>query len=399
VVEINWDGQIIGRNPGTANITVGSVALREQAQHNPNIVYSFVLPVRVLSQIDEYNYGLITSPTAGFGLPDANVFGLEFTRRDLNNLRPGVTAYWMDAGESLEVELNPRPWYTAIPELTEVVDGQTRVRTATIDGVPNTPVVVWDSLNVGIADVEIDPYNPLRATITAGRGTFQPFGRASDGVRPYDGYNTEWVYDEDGMGGQWVSTRNYIRGSVNYLLGRGFSYYEIDPGTYIANQTNSALRPAFIRVRIRGIYGLNLSVQLPIAVRPEFEVENGVLIGYNGCNVSRFTDAERQSSDFIYDPHLYGTLIVPSNIMIRHIGWGAFHSNPHITRVVLPERFEGTSIRNYTDADHIGILEIRNAAFAYMPNLREVFLPSTLQHIGNFAFAGENSRLNGTSTA
>jgi|GEM_PF-2056122 len=358
IIDINWDGQIVGRSPGTATLTVGSYALREAARTNPSINYRFDMPVRVLSQREEYEFGFIDTPTSNFGMPAPTTTGLQFTDPELNR---GMT--WMNAGEEMEVEISALPWFASVPNLFDA-NGDLRV----YGGVP---IIEWDSLVTGLANVHIHEDNPLRATVVAARGTFTPFGRY--GIR---------------------GSEHYIRGTVRQLYEAGFSHDEIDPGSYRANQVGSVN----IRVRIRAP-GIYLMAFLVVGVRPEFVVENGILVRYHGCHVPMFSDADLNDDGQIENVHKFGTIVIPSNINIRHIGWGAFNSHPYITRVVFPERFRGTPERNFEDADYIGILEIRGSAFAYMPNLREVFLPSTLEHIGGFAFAGYNSRIIGSTTS
>lgn len=363
IVDVNWDGQIFSRAPGVATITVGSVALREQALLNPalNINYRFDLPVRVLSAQEEYNFGLISSPSGNFGLSLASTNNLEFTEQRFNNNR--ITT--LNAGQEVEVEISALPWFTSLPNMFDA-DGELRE----YNGVP---IITWESSVPGVVEVFMNEDNPLSATVIGARGTFTPFGRY--GI---------------------AETEHYTRGTIRELMALGFSNDDIDPGTYIPNQINRTATSIQVTIRFPGTVLMGF---MQVIVRPEFVVENGVLIEYNGCNVHRFTDEHRNADGVIYDIHEFGTLIIPSNIGIRHIGFGTFNSHPYITRVIFPERFAGTSARNYVDADYIGIITIRGAAFAYMPNLREVILPSTLQEIGNFAFAAENTRLYGTTTS
>jgi len=106
----------------------------------------------------------------------------------------------------------------------------------------------------------------------------------------------------------------------------------------------------------------------------------------------------------IFDPFIYGTVIIPANLNARSLDFGLFSDNPLITRVVVPNPTMGGTLVNglitrTVVRDYIGILEIRSSVFVNMPNLREVYLPSTLAFIGTHAFSAPNSRVTGTTTA
>jgi len=359
VVEVNQHGEIVGRGHGTATITVGSNSLRQAGHLN----YSITLTVRVLSLQQEYDFGL-TNTTVGDSYGHANVLA--------RGLRPiedrlGRGINWLDAGEQLEIEFGASPWYSLLPD---IVDANGNIRYNYINGVL-TPAITWASSVTSVAPHPVmDPNNPLRATVTANRGTFALYSNPN------------------------------IRGSVAELLAMpGVSYQDINAGSYMINHYHHVTS---ITATIR-LPGITMTGSVNMAARQEFVVEHGVLVRYYGCNIPGFTNAQRTSNQYInnglLDPHLYGTIIIPSNMRIFAIGVVAFYRNPHISRVILPERFRGTSAIGYRDADYLGIMEIRSSAFAYMPNLRYVSLNSTLNTLGDFAFAAEDCRIDGITTA
>ena len=87
------------------------------------------------------------------------------------------------------------------------------------------------------------------------------------------------------------------------------------------------------------------------ASKAEFEVEDGVLVAYNGKG---------------------GDVVIPDNLGITEIGDEAFNLNGTITSVVIPE----------------GVTDIGSSAFNQCYNMTKVVLSSTVEYLGSDAFFG-----------
>lgn len=94
------------------------------------------------------------------------------------------------------------------------------------------------------------------------------------------------------------------------------------------------------------------SVSLFFVVKEEFVVEGGVLTEYNGSA---------------------SKVVIPDNKDITTIGYGVFMNKTGITEVIVPE----------------GVEKLDRAAFAYCRDLVKIKLPSTIEHIGDYAFAAK----------
>ena len=107
-----------------------------------------------------------------------------------------------------------------------------------------------------------------------------------------------------------------------------------------------------------------------IAEIPEFEIKNGVLVSYNGCEE---------------------TVVVPKGV--TEIGRLAFIENKTIKHIHLPDTVTEIGFRSFSDCDSLEEADIPGSvrvidAYAFMRcgNLKSVTLHEGLQEIGTWAF-------------
>ena len=89
---------------------------------------------------------------------------------------------------------------------------------------------------------------------------------------------------------------------------------------------------------------------------------------------------------------LEGTLILPEGITM--VGDNAF-ANSYLTEIVLPSSVEAIGTEVFRDSYNLekitvseGTMTIKDGAFYGVPNLQELYLPSTLETLGEYAFVG-----------
>ena len=123
-------------------------------------------------------------------------------------------------------------------------------------------------------------------------------------------------------------------------------------GNYVENLSGSVLITGKVMERTaKGDKATPYSVGLNFYVYKEFVIEGGVLKKYYGAG---------------------GVVNIPNNKEIVTIG-SAFYLNKTVTEVIVPE----------------GVEKIDARAFTYCENLQKVKLPSTIEEIGDWAFAAK----------
>ena len=112
-----------------------------------------------------------------------------------------------------------------------------------------------------------------------------------------------------------------------------------------------------------------------IAQMPEFEIKDGVLICYNGCEE---------------------TVVVPKGV--TEIGRLAFKENKSIKHICLPDTVTEIGFRSFTDCESLEEADIPGSvrvisAYAFMRcgNLKSVTLHEGLREIGTWAFGDCNN--------
>lgn len=269
VVRINErTGEIFSVREGTAEI-------RATSKSNSRVFAQ--LDVRVVSERIMSEYGIPEARASTMRLQQPMF--IDQAMVDGNYLLKTVRA-----GEVFELEVQPNPYYLDLNELE----------------------IEWRIGNNRLAQIEVHEDNPLKATITVNKGT----------------------YDDQG---------NYTKNNTGV--------------TAISVIMNTKSAPANKQ-----------PVSLYIRVLEEFVVQAAELKEYNG------SDSE---------------VIIPGNLNIQTIGDYCFTNRKDITKVVVPE----------------GVEKIGRASFAYMFNLREVILPSSIKVISEWAFAAYSSAISGIQTS
>lgn len=135
-----------------------------------------------------------------------------------------------------------------------------------------------------------------------------------------------------------IETNGIYGNYDNVITLGGMSYAVLEDGTQLLISQN-----------ISDTYEADADFREADEDAPEFEIEDGVLVAYNGEG---------------------GDVVIPDGVTV--IGKEVFKNNKTITSVVIPE----------------GVVEIRDNAFSMTSQLRSLTLPTSLETIGTRAFAG-----------
>ncbi len=267
-------------------------------------------------------------------------------------------------------------------EIIGVAAGQARI---TVKSKINSNIS--DSLDVRVLDqdtieeygVRVSTVNNLIGNVEVDDEAEKYQGSYAKGLKAGEVFNVSaslgpWYYDGD-IGDrffiEWTSSNSLVASvtsnseptMVDGKLLQPTAYATITAskssfdaqGNYVDNLTGPVIITGTVMERVptengEKIVNTNVLIGLNFVVLEEFVVEGSVLTKYNGSG---------------------GDVIIPGNKQITALGNSLFLENDDIVNVTVPE----------------GVERIDFAAFAYCDNLETVTLPSTINYIGQYAFA------------